>query len=73
MAVAAPMTVRLLRMSTLVLLVATKSAAFVLRRRMRMPVSISDVLASTGVAVFAAVGFELAGILHGGFLGRFVV
>ena len=40
---------------------------------MRMPVSIADVLASTGLVVLAAVGFELAGIPHGGFLGRFVV
>jgi hypothetical protein len=38
---------------------------------MRMSMSLIPV--STGITLFTAVGFELAGITHGGFLGRFVV
>jgi hypothetical protein len=40
---------------------------------MAMRMSMSFIPVSTGFALLTTVGFELAGITHGGFLGRFVV
>jgi hypothetical protein len=40
---------------------------------MSMRMSMSFIPVSTGIPLFTVVGYELAGITHSGFLGRFVV